>query len=186
MPSIVSPMHLWYACKNRNRMFDIHTFKLNQASFWRTGLFARCFWNDGNKSNVERLTISPCSYKEVHVLCMSKLKMQLGMFATVGVQTTQIQYSLERYTKLLPPGQSPVDRPDITAEIADGYHGKKWIVAVCALLDVLSRMAKERIVTRTDTNLAQWQNHFKWIQRCNWRWHTRRKIWYMDLEVHRI
>lgn len=59
------------------------------------------------------------------------------------------------------PGQSPVDRHDITAcvfrqklkSLMDFMvkHGSVWVYA---LLDVLSGMAKERIATRTYTNLA--------------------------------
>ncbi|XP_075211201.1 uncharacterized protein LOC142318522, partial [Lycorma delicatula] len=120
--------------------------------------------NDGNTTNVGKLTILPSSYigRPRHMQEYSQDAMSyvhhyglpdLFITFTCNPASDEIQ-------QLLLPKQSHVDRHDIIARVFRQTFKSlmdfivKNEVWICVLLDVFSRMAKERIATCAYTNLA--------------------------------
>ena len=62
MLPILSPIHRRYVCRNLSRTFDDHLFQSEQASLPEYIHLRDAVVNDGNTTNVGRLTIMPSSY----------------------------------------------------------------------------------------------------------------------------
>ena len=119
MPSIVSPIHHWYVCKDLIRTFLFISLNHTRLRSEQYIHLQDAVLNDGNTTNVGRLTILPSSYADSHRHmheyaqdAIAYVRLIIHLFITFTCNQ-----SWDKIQQLILQGQSAVHRHDITARV---------------------------------------------------------------------